>query len=134
MESAPRPATSFPAQVAPRAEVGKLLMSTTHQLEGYRIVRYFGIVDADAILGANMVRDFFAGIRDAVGGRVAGYEKVLANCKRDAVVAMMEKAAKGGANAVIGIDLDFQTIQVQDGGSMMMVSATGTAVFIEPVK
>jgi len=107
------------------------LVSTTHGFEGRRIVAYKGLVGGDAILGANLFRDFFAGIRDLVGGRSGSYEKVLRKAKAEAVDDMLAQASELGANAVVGVDLDYETIQVQDGGSMLMVSASGTAVVVE---
>jgi uncharacterized protein YbjQ (UPF0145 family) len=107
------------------------LVSTTQKFEGRRIVASTGLVGGDAILGANMFRDFFAGIRDLVGGRSGSYEKVLRKAKQEAVDDMLEQARELGANAVVGVDLDYETIQVQDGGSMLMVSASGTAVVVE---
>lgn len=112
-------------------DTASMLVSTTPILEGRRIRDYKGLVSGDAIMGANMFRDFFAGIRDVVGGRSGAYEKVLRNAKQEAIETMLEQARERGANAVVGVDLDFETIQVQDGGSMLMVSATGTAVVIE---
>ena len=108
-----------------------ILVTTTPGVEGRRIVAYKGLVGGDAILGANMFRDFFAGIRDILGGRSGAYEKVLRNAKNEAINDMMEQARELGANAVVGVDLDYETIQVQDGGSMLMVSASGTAVVLE---
>src|SRR3546814_143305 len=96
-----------------------------------RILEYKGLVGGDAILGANMFRDFFAGICDLVGGRSGSYEKVLRKAKQEAVEDMLEHARELGANAVVGVDLDYETIQVQDGGSMLMVSVSGTAVVVE---
>ena len=108
-----------------------VLVTTTPSIEGRRIVAYKGLVGGDAILGANMFRDFFAGIRDIIGGRSGSYEKVLRKAKTEALNDMMEQARELGANAVVGVDLDYETIQVEDGGSMLMVSASGTAVVIE---
>nr|WP_036171661.1 heavy metal-binding domain-containing protein [Lysobacter dokdonensis] len=108
-----------------------MLVTTTHSIEGRRIVAYKGLVGGDAILGANMFRDFFAGIRDILGGRSGAYEKVLRKAKQEAIDDMMEQAREMGANAVVGVDLDYETIQIQDGGSMLMVSASGTAVVLE---
>ena len=108
-----------------------LLVTTTHAVEGRRITAYKGLVGGDAILGANMFRDFFAGIRDLVGGRSGSYEKVLRSAKTEALEDMIAAARERGANAVVGVDLDYETIQIQDGGSMLMVSASGTAVVIE---
>ena len=106
-------------------------VTTTPSLEGRRIAVYKGLVAGDAILGANMFRDMFAGIRDIVGGRAGSYEKLLRAAKTQALEDMIEAAVERGANAVVGVDLDYETIQVQDGGSMLMVSATGTAVVVE---
>ncbi|MBN8261947.1 MAG: YbjQ family protein [Xanthomonadales bacterium] len=108
-----------------------LLITTTHGIEGRRIVEYRGLVGGDAILGANMFRDMFAGLRDLVGGRSGSYEKVLRAAKTEALEDMVAAARERGANAVVGVDLDYETIQIQDGGSMLMVSASGTAVVIE---
>ena len=108
-----------------------VLVTTTNSFEGRRIREYKGLVGGDAILGANMFRDFFAGIRDIIGGRSGSYEKVLRKAKTEALNDMMEQARELGANAVVGVDLDYETIQVEDGGSMLMVSASGTAVVIE---
>ena len=112
------------------AETTSMLVTTTPGFEGRRIVAYKGLVGGDAILGANMFRDFFAGIRDLVGGRSGSYEKVLRKAKQEAIEDMLEQARELGANAVVGVDLDYETIQVQEGGSMLMVSASGTAVVL----
>ena len=103
-----------------------MLLSTTSVLEGRRIVTYHGLVTGEAILGANVFRDLFAGIRDIVGGRSAAYEKELRRAKELAIQEMIEQAQALGANAIVGIDLDYET--VGQGGSMLMVSANGTAV------
>ena len=108
-----------------------MLVTTTPGVEGRRIVAYKGLVGGDAILGANMFRDFFAGIRDILGGRSGSYEKVLRKAKQEAIDDMIEMAREQGANAVVGVDLDYETIQIQEGGSMLMVSASGTAVVLE---
>ena len=113
------------------ADETPILVTTTPSVDGRRIVAYKGLVGGDAILGANMFRDFFAGIRDILGGRSGSYEKVLRKAKTEAVNDMMEQAREVGANAVVGVDLDYETIQIQDGGSMLMVSASGTAVVLE---
>ena len=113
------------------ADATPVLVTTTDGFEGRRIVAYKGLVGGDAILGANMFRDFFAGIRDILGGRSGSYEKVLRKAKNEAIGDMMEQARELGANAVVGIDLDYETIQIQDGGSLLMVSASGTAVVVE---
>lgn len=106
-----------------------MLLTTTSTVEGKQI-EYLGIVTGEAILGANIFKDFFAGIRDIVGGRSAAYEGELRKAKDLAMREMEQQAAQMGANAVIGIDLDYETIQIGNGGGMMMVSASGTAVVV----
>ena len=108
-----------------------MIVTTTPQLEGHRITRYIGIVTGEAILGANIFKDLFAGIRDIVGGRSAAYEGELQKAKEIALQELQSRASAMGANAIVAVDLDYETIQIQDGGSMLMVSATGTAVLIE---
>ncbi len=104
-----------------------MLLSTTSTLEG-RQIQYLGIVSGEAILGANIFRDFFAKITDIVGGRSGAYESELRKAKAIAMDEIQEQAKQMGANAVIGIDIDYETIQVGSGGSMLMVSVSGTAV------
>ena len=104
-----------------------MLITTTSSIEGKQI-QYLGLVSGEAILGANIFKDFFAGIRDIVGGRSAAYEGELRKAKDIAIQEMSQQAAQMGANAVIGVDLDYETIQIGNGGGMMMVSASGTAV------
>jgi uncharacterized protein YbjQ (UPF0145 family) len=106
-----------------------MLVVTTNAIEGKRITRYFGIVSGEAILGANIFKDFFAGIRDIVGGRSAAYEEELRKAKDIAIQEMTMQAASLGGNAVIAVDLDYETIGTN--GSMLMVSASGTAVVVE---
>lgn len=106
-----------------------MLVTTTPIIEGKRITHYYGIVSGETIIGANVFRDFLAGIRDFVGGRSGAYEEVLRQAKDTAIKEMEEQAARMGANAVIGVDLDYET--VGGSGSMLMVTATGTAVTIE---
>lgn len=105
-----------------------MLMVTTPHLEGQTVKRYFGIVSGEAILGANIFRDLFAGIRDIVGGRSAAYEEELRKAKEIALEEMARQARDLGANAVLSVDLDYETIQVGKGGGMLMVTASGTAV------
>jgi uncharacterized protein YbjQ (UPF0145 family) len=107
-----------------------MIVTTTDSLQGQEIVQYYGIVSGEAILGTNIFRDFFAGIRDIVGGRSAGYEKSLREAKDTALREMTDAARSMGANAVIGVDLDYETISIGEGGGMMMVAASGTAVKI----
>lgn len=101
-----------------------MIVTTTSNLDGKEVERYIGIVTGEAIMGANVVRDFFAGITDIIGGRSGAYESKLAEGREIALREMEEKASKLGANAIIGIDLDFETVQ----NGMMMCIATGTAV------
>jgi uncharacterized protein YbjQ (UPF0145 family) len=105
-----------------------MLMTTTHTLQDRRIEQYLGVVSSEVILGANVIRDIFAGFRDFFGGRSAAYEEVLIEAKKQAMGELERRALEMGANAVIGIDLDFQT--VGDRGGMLMVAASGTAVIV----
>ena len=105
-----------------------MLITTTNTLQGREISDYKGIVTGEAILGANIFKDLFAGIRDIVGGRSGAYEEELMKAREIALDEMQQRAAQLGANAVIGVDLDYET--VGQNGSMLMVSATGTAVTI----
>ncbi|MBP1653733.1 MAG: hypothetical protein H6Q28_289 [Bacteroidetes bacterium] len=106
-----------------------MLVVTTPTVEGKRITKYYGVVTGEAILGANIFQDFFAGIRDIVGGRSAAYERELKKAKDIAIAEMVQQAQALGGNAVLGVDLDYETIGAN--GSMLMVSASGTAVQIE---
>ncbi|QPC84399.1 heavy metal-binding domain-containing protein [Phototrophicus methaneseepsis] len=106
-----------------------MLLTTTNTLEGHKIKKYVGIVSGEAILGANAFRDMFAGIRDVIGGRSAAYESELRKAKKIALDEMSAQAAETGATAVIGIDLDYETIGAN--GSMLMVTASGTAVITD---
>ena len=107
-----------------------MLITTTHHLEGKKISRYMGLVTGEAIMGANLFKDLFAGITDIIGGRSGAYENELRKAKEIAVEEMKEEARKLGANAVIAVDLDYETIG-GGSGNMLMVSASGTAVTIE---
>jgi uncharacterized protein YbjQ (UPF0145 family) len=104
-----------------------MIVTTTNVIDGSPVQQYLGIVCGEAILGANIMKDLFAGIRDIVGGRSAAYERELANAREIALREMQEQASSLGANAIIGIDLDYETV---GSGSMLMVSASGTAVKI----
>ncbi|NNJ74312.1 MAG: heavy metal-binding domain-containing protein [Anderseniella sp.] len=106
-----------------------MLVTTTNTIEGRRISAYKGLVAGEAILGANLFRDMFASIRDIVGGRSGAYEKVLNDARETAIAEMTDKASALGANAVIGVDIDYET--VGQNGSMLMVTAAGTAVLVE---
>jgi uncharacterized protein YbjQ (UPF0145 family) len=107
-----------------------MLKSTTPTLEGRRITQYHSVVTGEAILGANIFRDFLAGIRDIVGGRSAAYEKELRKAREVAFAEMEAQARELGANAIVGIDIDYETLSVGGGGSMLMVSVSGTAVTV----
>lgn len=106
-----------------------MILTTTPSVDGKKIVKYLGIVSSEAVVGANIVRDLFASIRDIVGGRTGSYESVLREAKDSALRELEENAMRLGANAVVGIDLDYET--VGSNGSMLMVSASGTAVVVE---
>ena len=108
-----------------------MFIATTHTLEGRRVLRYLGFVSGEAILGANLFKDLFAGIRDIVGGRSAAYERELRKAKDLAIGEMCEEAEAMGGNAVLGVDIDYESIRVGAGGGMLMVSASGTAVVLE---
>ena len=103
-----------------------MLLSTTPTIEGRPIAQYHGVVAGEAILGANIFKDLFAGIRDIVGGRSAAYEKELRRAREIAMRELEQSAAELGANAIVGIDIDYETVGAQ--GGMMMVSVSGTAV------
>jgi uncharacterized protein YbjQ (UPF0145 family) len=104
--------------------LNKMIITTTNTLDGYRVEAYLGIVSGETIIGANVFKDFFASITDIVGGRSSAYERVLREAKAIAMAEMEMQARNFGANAIIGIDLDYETIR--DG--MLMVTASGTAV------
>jgi uncharacterized protein YbjQ (UPF0145 family) len=106
-----------------------MLITTTPDVAGRQIVNYLGIVAGEAIMGANMFRDLFAGIRDIVGGRSGAYEKELRKARETAFQEMEEAAAALGANAVIGVDIDYEVLGEKNG--MLMVSTSGTAVVIK---
>ena len=105
-----------------------MILSTTPQIEGRPVREYKGVVTGESIIGANFVKDIFAGIRDIVGGRAGSYEKVLIEAKDTSMQEMMQRAEALGANAIIGIDIDYETIGAN--GSMLMVATSGTAVVI----
>ena len=105
-----------------------MILTTTATIEGRPVQDYLGVINAQSIIGANMFKDIFAGLRDLIGGRSKTYEKVIEQAKEDAMRELTQKAQALGANAVVGIDLDFETVGAS--GSMLMVIATGTAVRI----
>lgn len=106
-----------------------MLITTTSHIEGMHIAKYYGIVSGETIIGANFMRDLFASVRDFVGGRSGSYEEVLRQAKSTALREMEDEARRLGANAVIGVDLDYET--VGGNGSMLMVTASGTAVLVD---
>lgn len=106
--------------------MNRILLSTTNSLDNQPVREYLGIVSGETIIGANIFKDFFAGIRDIVGGRSGSYERVLREAKDTALKEMTDDALKMGADAVIGIDLDYETVGAN--GGMLMVTASGTAV------
>ena len=106
-----------------------MLVTTTPSVEGRRIGRYCGVVCGEAIMGANLFKDLFAGIRDLVGGRSGTYERELQRARDIALQEMQERATELGANAIVGVDLDYEVLGQQNG--MLMVSASGTAVVLE---
>lgn len=105
-----------------------MILTTTPTIEGYPVKQYLGIVTSETIIGANAVRDFFAGVRDFFGGRSGAYESVLKKAKDTALAELSERGQQIGANAIVGIDLDYET--VGSNGSMLMVTASGTAVIV----
>jgi uncharacterized protein YbjQ (UPF0145 family) len=105
-----------------------MITTTTHNIEGKPVIQYLGVVSAESIIGANIFKDLFAGIRDIVGGRSETYERVIDEARTNAMNEMVNKAKALGGNAVLGIDLDFETVGAS--GSMLMVLATGTAVIV----
>ena len=106
-----------------------MLITTTNSIEGKRITQYYGLFSGETIIGANLIKDFFAGITDIVGGRSGAYEQTLREAKDIALQEMTQEAQRLGANAIIGVDLDYETLG--SGGSMLMVTACGTAVRVE---
>jgi uncharacterized protein YbjQ (UPF0145 family) len=113
---------------SPWKDARGITVTTTPTIEGHPIQEYCGIVTGEVIVGANIFRDLFANIRDIVGGRSGSYERILADARKQAIEELQAEAAAIGGNAVVGIDLDYEIIGAN--GSMLMVSASGTAVKI----
>lgn len=105
-----------------------MILTTTPQIEGHPIREYKGLVTGETIIGANVIKDIKASIRDFFGGRSGSYEKVLIEAKETSLREMTERAQSMGANAIVGIDIDYET--VGESGSMLMVATSGTAVVI----
>lgn len=103
-----------------------IIVTTTHTIEGKPVQEYLGIVTGEVIVGANIFRDMFANIRDIVGGRSGSYERILSDARQQAIEELQAASAERGGNAVVGVDLDYEVIGAN--GSMLMVSASGTAV------
>ncbi len=112
----------------PSHDAGGMIVTTTHSIEGHQAKAYLGIVTGEVIVGANLFRDLFASITDIVGGRSGKYENVLARARKEALSEMKGEALALGGNAVIGVDLDYEVLG--QNGSMLMVSASGTAIVI----
>lgn len=108
-----------------------MIITTTQTVEGARIAKYLGVITGEAILGANIFRDIFASVRDIVGGRSASYERELGKAREIALAELEDWAEELGANAIVGVDIDYESFGQSNG--MMMVSANGTAVVIEKV-
>ncbi len=108
-----------------------MIITTTSTVEGRAVAEYRGIVTGEAILGTNIFRDLFAGIRDLVGGRSASYEKVLREARETAIAEMEANAQQLGADAVVGVDIDYENVSTGGSGSMLMVSVSGTAVVLK---
>jgi uncharacterized protein YbjQ (UPF0145 family) len=106
-----------------------MIITTTPSIEGRKITRYLGVVTGEAIMGANVFKDLFAGLRDIVGGRSATYEREMQRAREIALSELQERASALGANAVVGVDLDYEVLGQSNG--MLMVSASGTAVYVE---
>ncbi len=104
-----------------------MIVTTTPAIEGHRITAYHGVVVGEAIMGANIVRDLFASVRDVVGGRAGSYEAKLQDAREIAFAELQDRARAAGGNAVVGVDLDYEVV----GDTMLMVSASGTAVTID---
>lgn len=105
-----------------------MIVTTGPDIDGRQVIEYCGIVNGEAILGANIFKDFFAGIRDVVGGRSGAYEHSLRQARNTAMKEMMQSAKELGADAIIAVDIDYESLEISNGGNMLMVAASGTAV------
>ena len=105
-----------------------MIVTTGPNVDGRQVIEYCGIVNGEAILGANIFKDFFAGIRDVVGGRSGAYEQSLRQARNTAIKEMMQAAKDLGADAIIAVDIDYESIEINNGGNMLMVAVSGTAV------
>lgn len=105
-----------------------MIVSTTDTLQDQPISEYLGIVTAEVVYGSNAIRDFFAGIRDVIGGRTGAYERVSERGQKDAIAELEQRARKLGADAVVGVEIDTGTISIDEKGVLLLITATGTAV------
>lgn len=105
-----------------------MIVTTTDVLQGANVTSYLGVVTAEVVYGSNAIRDFFAGIRDIVGGRTGSYERVFERGQKDAIAELEKRARKLGADAVIGVSIDTDTINLDDTGVLLLITGTGTAV------
>ncbi|MBE9228652.1 YbjQ family protein [Phormidium sp. LEGE 05292] len=105
-----------------------MIITTTDVIQGAQIDAYLGIVTAEVVYGTNALRDFFAGIRDIVGGRTGSYEQIFEKGQREAIAELQRRAQSMGANAVIGVEVDTGTINVDQKGALLLITAIGTAV------
>ncbi|MGG6237536.1 heavy metal-binding domain-containing protein [Nodosilinea sp. AN01ver1] len=105
-----------------------MILTTGPNVDGRQVIEYCGLVNGEAILGANIFKDFFAGIRDVVGGRSGAYEQSLRQARNTAIKEMMQAAKELGADAIIAVDIDYESLEINNGGNMLMVAASGTAV------
>ena len=105
-----------------------MILSTTDTLQGITVNEYLGVVTAEVVYGSNALRDFFAGIRDIIGGRTGAYERVFEKGQQDAMDELSKRAQRLGADAVIGIEIDTGTINLDESGVLLLITATGTAV------
>ncbi len=105
-----------------------MIVTTGPNVDGRQVIQYCGLVNGEAILGANIFKDFFAGIRDVVGGRSGAYEQSLRQARNTAIKEMMQAAKDLGADAIIAVDIDYESIEINNGGNMLMVAVSGTAV------
>jgi uncharacterized protein YbjQ (UPF0145 family) len=108
-----------------------MILSTTDVIQGAIVEQYLGIVTAEVVYGSNALRDFFAGIRDIIGGRTGSYERVFERGQRDALDELAKRAYRLGADAVIGIEIDTGTINIDQSGALLLITATGTAVKLQ---
>lgn len=108
-----------------------MILSTTDVIQGAIVQSYLGVVTAEVVYGANALRDFFAGIRDIIGGRTGSYERIFQQGQQEALEELAKRAERLGANAVIGIKVDTGTISLDQAGSLLLITATGTAVYFQ---